>query len=108
MSQVGATVVADGEHRTGHEVDVVGLGSYNSMDRVVLLGEAKHSSEPIGLGHLTRLRRLRDLLSRRGLARPDARLILFSVAGFADELLAEETAGQVALVDPARLYETPG
>jgi hypothetical protein len=60
----------------------------------------------MGLGHLRRLRHIRDLLAARGAADPErTRLLCFSGAGFTDDL--RDTAARdrtLQLVDLERLY----
>jgi hypothetical protein len=67
----------------------------------------------MGLGHLERLRRARDLLSVKGHRADDAVLACYSGAGFTPELTAAAARDRrVLLVDLARLdhgldQETP-
>ena len=116
---VGSTVVFDPSRRRSHEVDVIALGAdpdtaghgrepgSTARSRVIALGEAKVGE--IGVEQLRRLRHIRTLLADRGLARPDARLLLCSVTGFTTALAREvehvvRPADRPILVDPARLY----
>ena len=96
-ARVGRTEVPCPEHRVRHEVDVVTL----SGDRVVSLGEVKAGNQPVPVDELSRLVHLRDLLPRAS----GARLLLFSLAGFDDDLeKAARQNGAVELVDLERLY----
>lgn len=99
---VGHTVVADPTARVAHEVDVLAVGTAADGTRGVLaVGEAK-AGEVISRHHLHRLRRVRVLLGPRAV--PGCRLLCFSGAGFAPELLAADVAPDVVLVDLDRLY----
>jgi len=60
----------------------------------------------MGIGHLDRLRRARDLLSARGHQAADAVLACNSGAGFTSDLAkVAATDRRGLLVDLARLYE---
>jgi hypothetical protein len=62
----------------------------------------------MGLGHLDRLRRARDLLSVKKHRAADAILACYSGAGFTAELTAAAAADpHVLLVDLKRLYQEP-
>jgi len=105
-AQVAATAIADPGNRTQLEVDVAVLsaGTPEQPRRVLSLGEAKWG-EVMGLGHLDRLRRARDLLSVKGHQAADAVLACYSGAGFTAELAdAARRDPHVLLVDLARLY----
>ncbi len=103
-STVGSGVVNDAAQRTTHEVDVVVFGEGASGEESLLaIGEAKWN-DTMGMGHLDRLRRVRELLSAR-YDTSHTRLICYSAAGFMPGL--ENVAAQaadVALVGPADLY----
>ncbi|TDC28012.1 ATP-binding protein [Streptomyces sp. 8K308] len=105
-TRVESGTVPDSANRTRHELDVVVFGR-DEHDREVLsaVGEAKWN-EPMGLGHLQRLQRIRDLLrARDGLHAENTRLLCFSGAGFTDELRHEaDRRSMVELVDLERLY----
>jgi len=108
-AEVAATAIADPGNRTQVQVDVAVLsaGTPEEPKRVLSLGEAKWG-EVMGLGHLDRLRRARDLLSVRGHHAADAILACYSGVGFSAEL-AEVAEGdpRVLLVDLERLYQEP-
>ena len=101
-SRVARTEINCPEHRHQHELDVVAIErTPNSTERILAIGEAKWRSEPVGLRELERLRHVRGVMSE-----PAARLLLFSRAGFDSELVTQaQRAGDVELVDMARLYE---
>jgi hypothetical protein len=107
-AEVAAGTVADPANRTQIEVDVAVLsaGAPDSPRRVLSLGEAKWG-EVMGLGHLDRLRRARDLLSAKGNHAADAVLACYSGTGFSAELHAVARGNpSVLLVDLERLYQS--
>jgi hypothetical protein len=107
VSRVASGVVNDPAARASHQLDVVASGFVDDQDqeRLLAVGEAKWG-EVMGLAHLERLRRIRDLLSTQGrTGASTARLVCFSAAGFSDQLVA--AAGDsldVLLVGPSDLY----
>ncbi|MFJ4691010.1 hypothetical protein [Streptomyces sp. NPDC088766] len=52
----------------------------------------------MGLGHLERLRRAKDVLTERGMDTTRCGLACFSAAGFSDALKAEAERGHVLLI----------
>jgi AAA+ ATPase superfamily predicted ATPase len=86
---VGTTVVNDQAERAAHELDVVALGpGTGPQHRIVeAIGEAK--LRELDRGDLARLERIRTVLRGAG----DARIVLASASGFADDLVAR-TAGR--------------
>jgi hypothetical protein len=86
-------------------VAVLSSGTPDVPWRVLSLGEAKWG-EVIGLGHLDRLRRARDLLSVKGHHAADAILAWYSGAGFTPQLreLADSDP-RILLVDLGRIYQ---
>ncbi len=104
-SEVGAGAVNDPAAKRQLQIDVAVLGAPDAGTprRVVSLGEAKWG-KVMGLKHLDRLRRARDLLGARGFAVEDAVLACYSAAGFDDDLRAEASQGGVALIDLDQLY----
>jgi AAA+ ATPase superfamily predicted ATPase len=105
-NRVGIGTVNDTAGRITHEIDVVAFGLDDDDRRPLLaIGEAKWG-EPMGAGHLDRLRRIRTLLVAQG--RPGAetaRLLCFGGAGFSDDLIqAAGQDGDVRLIGPADLY----
>jgi uncharacterized protein len=106
-AEVAAATISDAGNRAQIEVDVAVLsaGIPDVPRRVLSLGEAKWG-EVMGLGHLDRLRRARDLLSVRGHEAADAILACYGGAGFTAELrTVAATDPRVLLVDLARLYQ---
>jgi hypothetical protein len=101
-AHVGSGVVADPANRTQIEIDVAVLAAETPGEprRVLSLGEAKWG-RVMGIRHLNRLRRARELLTQQGLNASGAILACYSGTGFDDELRA---APDVLLVDPDRLY----
>jgi hypothetical protein len=88
------------------DVAVLSAGAPDSPRRVLSLGEAKWG-EVMGLGHLDRLRRARDLLSAKGNHAADAVLACYSGTGFSAELHAVARSNpRVLLVDLERLYQS--
>ncbi|MFB9238572.1 ATP-binding protein, partial [Plantactinospora siamensis] len=105
-ARVGHGVVRDPQERMGYEVDVAAVGiADDGRPPLLAIGEAKWN-DMMGLGHLERLRLVRELIGRAG--RYDTshtKLLCFSGSGFNDRLRgAAETAGDVLLVDPPMLY----
>ena len=84
------------------EIDVAVLAA-SSERRILSLGEAKWGVT-MGVRHLDRLRRARDLLSVRGYDTTGAWLACYSGSGFDHELRAAAGRDRVLLVDLARLY----
>ena len=108
IGHVGTTVVSCREHR-GHEVDVIALDRASLPRRknasVVLLGEAKHTSAPRGLGDLSRLEHVAALLAERGLDAAGTSYAMFSRSGFTTDLLRAAAAdARVHLLDLDDLY----
>ncbi|HET8642016.1 MAG TPA: hypothetical protein VFM37_08755, partial [Pseudonocardiaceae bacterium] len=58
----------------------------------------------VGIGHLERLRRARDLIARTDRHATGARLLLFSGAGFTSDLARSAPRDGVELIDLERLY----
>ena len=106
-AEVAGTAIPDPVNRTQIQVDVAVLSAGTSEEprRVLSLGEAKWG-EVMGLGHLERLRRARDLLSVKKHRAADAILACYGGAGFTPELTATAAADpHVLLVDLKRLYQ---
>ncbi len=106
--EVGAGVVSDPARRGAIEVDIVVLGSAQPGEprRVLALGEAK-LGDVMGVRHLQRLRRARDLLTARGYDTRDTVLACYGGAGFEPGLAAGSSAERVILVGPDELYADP-
>lgn len=105
LGQVGGGVVVDPVGRRQIEVDVAVTegGSGGSRASVAMLGEAKWGTV-MGVSHLERLSRARDLLAARGMDTDQCVLACFSAAGFSDALRAEATRGDVLLLGLKDLY----
>jgi AAA+ ATPase superfamily predicted ATPase len=107
VSRVAAGTVNDPPARASHQLDVVAFGFDDDpvRERLLMLGEAKWG-EVMGLTHLERLRRIRDLLAAQG--RPGAetaRLACFGAAGFSDSLTADAAVSpDILLISPSDLY----
>lgn len=105
VSQVGSGLVNDPEQKKSHEVDVAAFGNDADGRRVLLaIGEAKWA-ETIGMGHLGRLQRIKDLLVRAGQPGADtARLLLFGSSAPTPQLRARAAAGEVQVIGLGDLY----
>ncbi|MEU6373654.1 ATP-binding protein [Streptomyces sp. NPDC046909] len=105
LGEVGTGVVTDPQERRPIQVDVavVERGSGGDRPAVTLLGEAKWGTV-MGLNHLERLARARDLLSGRGMDTTGCGLACFSAAGFSEALRTEAERGGVLLVGLEELY----
>jgi uncharacterized protein len=102
---VAAGTVNDPQDKTLHQVDVAVLGHADGARPPLLaIGEAKWN-ERMGLGHLERLRRIRNLLARNEkFDTSRTRLVCFSGAGFTDDLKERRRQGDVDLIGLADLY----
>lgn len=107
VGHVGSAVVNEAERRMQHEIDVValprGVPPFTAGAPVLVLGEAKATARPRGVGDLRRLEHLRDLVGARGYDVSGTSLLLVSRSGFEPELLAAR-GDRVHLVDLATLY----
>jgi len=106
LGEVGSGVVTDSKARQQIQIDVAAVesGSGGSRSSVALLGEAKWGTV-MGVGHLDRLGRARELLAGRGMDTASCGLACFSAAGFTDALRAEaERRGDVLLIGLDELY----
>ncbi|MEV5751853.1 ATP-binding protein [Actinoallomurus sp. NPDC052308] len=99
---VGAGVVSGGREQI--EVDVVVLGPAipGEPRRVLSLGECKWG-EAMGVRHVDRLRRARDLLGGRGYDVRDTVLACYSGIGFDERL--QDNSDSIALIGLDTLYE---
>ncbi len=104
-ARVANGTVYDPATRTGHELDLAVIGaSDGGKPPLLAIGEAKWN-DTMGIGHVDRLRHLRDLIGRAG--RYDVsqtRLMCCSGAGFNDKARLASEAGEVVLVDAPMLY----
>ncbi|WP_436790535.1 AAA family ATPase [Yinghuangia sp. YIM S10712] len=106
LGQVGAGVVTDPSTRTSIEIDtaVVEAGDSRHRPRVALLGEVKWGTT-MGLPHLERLTRARDVLTTRGMDTDGCILACFSAAGFTEHVRREaDQRDDVRLLGLAELY----
>jgi hypothetical protein len=103
-AEVGHGVVNDPELRTSHEVDVIVLAESDGGPRRVLsIGEVKWG-EVMGVGHVEKLSRVRDLLAKRGYDTSATKPACYSGAGFTAEALRLADSGDILTVDLDRLY----
>ncbi|WP_230878507.1 ATP-binding protein [Planomonospora sp. ID67723] len=106
VGQVSAGTVVDPATRKQIQVDVAVLGpAYPNEPRAVRsLGEAEWD-KVMGVGHLARLRRARDLLAAKGYDTSRTVLACYSGAGFDTDLTAAAREdGRILLVDLPALY----
>jgi AAA+ ATPase superfamily predicted ATPase len=108
IGEVGATVVNDDLGKSRRQVDVVALAagqrrqSRNPTLRAI--GEAKDSDRTRTVADLTRLERVRGLLTARGADVASAKLLVFGRSGFDTDLInAARTRPDVELVDLDRI-----
>lgn len=103
-AEVGSGTVNDPAGRTQIEIDVVVMAAQESAAprRILSLGEAKWG-EVMGVGHLSRLERARDLLAAKGFDTSGTVLACYSGAGFTDQLRTGDHS-DVVLVGLDRLY----
>ncbi len=102
---VGAGIVPDPANKTQIQVDVAVFSPAWPGDprRVLSLGEVKWD-KVMGMRHVRRLARARDLLQGRGLDTSGTVLACYSGAGFDDELRAAAVRDNLLLVDLEALY----
>ncbi|MBO0877325.1 MAG: ATP-binding protein [Pseudonocardia sp.] len=105
VSQIGSGIVNDPEQKLPHQVDVAAFGNDSDGRRVLLaIGEAKWA-ETIKMKHLTRLRRIRELLARSGHPGAEtAHLFLFGGAEPAPQIRTAAQDGDVRFVGLDDLY----
>lgn len=104
VGRVSAGTVTDPARRGQIEIDVAVLGPAVPGERcpVISIGEAKWG-DTMGLRHLARLRRARDLVERNGYDTGDTVLACYARSGFDSELRAAAGPG-VVLYDLDALY----
>lgn len=105
LGEVGNGVVTDPKERRQIQIDVavVEPGSGGHSPAVTVLGEVKWGTV-MGVNHLERLGRARELLAGRGMDTTRCGLACFSGAGFSDALRAEAERGAVLLIGLDELY----
>ncbi|WP_405801910.1 ATP-binding protein [Streptomyces sp. NBC_01506] len=113
LGEVGSGVVTDPVARRQTQIDVavVEPGAGGRKQAVHLLGEVKWGTV-MGLSHLERLARAREVLTARGMDTSRCQLACFSGAGFSDSLRSEvaREAGDgddVLLIGLDELYGGP-
>ncbi|MCP2317310.1 hypothetical protein APR12_002656 [Nocardia amikacinitolerans] len=103
VTRVASGMVNDPAQQTTHEVDIAVFGELpDGREALLSIGEAKWN-DTMGLGHLDRLRRIRDLLSAK-FDTSRTRLACYSAAGFMPALTEAVAAEDVVLVDSNTLY----
>ncbi|MGO8958915.1 MAG: AAA family ATPase [Streptosporangiaceae bacterium] len=104
--RVAAGTVNDPANKAARQVDVAVIGQADGTRPLLLaIGEAKWN-EVMGLGHLERLRKIRDLLTgNEKVETSRTRLVCFSGAGFTDELQQRAQHGEVVLIGLDDLYD---
>jgi len=104
VNRVGSGVVNDSQRKAAYEVDVVVFGERaDGTEALLSIGEVKWN-DTMGLGHLERLRRIRDLLSAK-FDTGGTRLACYSAAGFMPALREATEEGEVLLVGLDDLYQ---
>ncbi|MEU6563542.1 AAA family ATPase [Nocardia nova] len=101
-AEVGAGVVNDPAGRGQIEIDVVVLAAPepDRPRRILSLGEAK-SGERMGIRHVEKLRRARDLLADKGFDTSSTILACYSAVGFNDDLTPSD---EVSVFGLDRIY----
>ncbi|WP_131787180.1 AAA family ATPase [Protofrankia symbiont of Coriaria ruscifolia] len=104
-AEVGAGVVADPARKSQIEVDVAVLAPAEPGEprRVLSLGEAKWG-EVMGIRHVERLRRARDLLAGKGFDTRETVIACYSGAGFDHDLQTSANGDRVLTVGLPELY----
>ena len=107
VGKVGSGTVNDPANKTTHEVDLAVFGELpDGREALLSIGEAKWN-DVMGMGHLERLRRIRELLSAK-YDTTHTRLACYSGAGFMPALTEAAERGEVTLIGLHDLYnETP-
>ncbi len=103
--RVAAGTVNDSANRATAQVDVAVFGhTEGGRPPLLAIGEAKWN-DTMGLGHLERLHRIRQLLqANEKLDASRTRLVCFSAAGFTDDLRRRAGQGDVDLVGLEDLF----
>ena len=105
-NHVGPAIVNDARGRSQHELDVVATAIEDSgAQRVVALGEAKHTTARRTTADLERLDRIRGIVSEKHPSATSARVMLFAANGFDRALVsAAAVRSDVELIDLERMY----
>jgi AAA+ ATPase superfamily predicted ATPase len=105
VNRVGSGTVNDPAQKTSHEVDIVVFGeSADGRDILLSIGEAKWN-DVMGMGHLDRLRRIRDLLSLK-FDTSHTKLACYSGAGFMPALIEAADQNDILLIGLDDLYHS--
>ncbi|MEV0299291.1 ATP-binding protein [Nocardia sp. NPDC050710] len=103
ITRVGSGMVNDPTQKVTHEVDIAVFGEpTDGTEALLSIGEAKWN-EVMGMGHLDRLHRIRDLLSSK-FDTSHTKLACYSAAGFSPALKAAANQDDVLLIDLDQLY----
>ena len=94
---IGPSAAFDATAKKEFEIDVVACSGH----RVLAVGEAKWTSEPLSIGVFEQLERKKNLLGPRAAS---AKLLLFGSGGFRPELRVRARRADVELIDLERLY----
>ncbi len=106
-SDVGHGVVNDAAHRTSLDIDVVVLSESDAgKQKILSLGDVKWG-RVMGVSHVQRLTRARELLSSAGWDVSQTMLACYSGAGFTDDLRATAQRDGSLLVGLDELYREP-
>lgn len=103
VTRVGSGTVNDPAQKTNHEVDIVVFGEGpDGRETLLSLGEAKWN-DTMSMGHLDRLRHIRDLLAAK-FDTSRTTLACYSGVGFMPALTEAADRNEVLLVDLDALY----
>ena len=108
-TRVAPSVLSDAKARAKVELDVVAVRTgFNEQPQVLAIGEAKHTASPRSIGDVVRLTHARDLVAATRSTQfdtTDIKLLLFSAAGFTEDVRAEATRRHdLILIDLETLY----
>lgn len=106
LFEVGSGTITDSARRESIEIDValIELGTSAAARRLVALGEVKWGTR-LGMPHLERLERARDLLTAQGWRAEDAiPLCISGIGGFSPQLEGAAKQGRVRLFTLADVY----
>ncbi|WP_454195529.1 AAA family ATPase [Nocardia sp. Marseille-Q1738] len=105
ITRVGSGMVNDPGARTTHDIDIAVFGELSDGSEALLsIGEVKWN-DTMGMGHLDRLRRIKDLLSSR-FDTSHTRLACYSAAGFMPALHEAAAVGETVLIGLDDLYHS--
>lgn len=110
LYNVGSGTLTDSARREAIEIAValVEAGTSAAAKRLVALGEVKWGTR-LGMPHLERLERAKDLLAAQGWQTEEATSLCVSgIGGFSPHLIEAEKQGRVTLLTLADLYGASG